>query len=638
MLDEGGAERKPAPPVPCYAGRAEGALKRGTTVAAAGGRGEYLWPLLFCMAALVLRIIHIATIQNSPFFTYPVLDNLMYDEWGRSIAAGELLGERIFFQDPLYAYFLALIYAVFGHSYVVVMAIQSLLGALVPALLFFATRRWFSRGAALAAAAIGALYLPAIYYEGMILKSWMALFLVALLLWLLSRAAADPCRWCWLSGGLVLGLACLTRGNLLLFLPVVLVWACLQRPGQEERRRLLAGALLLLAGAAIVLGASASRNRLVGGEWVLTTSNAGQNFYIGNNPHNSSGEYQFLPFVAPNPKHEERDFALEAERRSGRAMSAKEVSRFWFSEAGSWIGAEPLAWMSLMWSKFRIYWGAYEIPDNLDYYLYRQWAPVLRLPIPGFGLVAPLGLLGAALAWRRRGGVRLLLLFLIVYASSVLLFFVFSRFRMAMMPALYIFAGAAVMELGRRSKLAFSKRGSPWPALRAAALLVLFMLVVNLPVRAQRDSLSFRLAEAVGLPTRAENSATAHYNLALAYAAHARKSGNGVELLVQAEAELREALRQEPGHAGILVELGKVLARQERNAEAIEIYQRAAALQSNDYRIHHALGLLHRRMGEHAAAGQAFRRALQLNPRDLAAERALSEIAGQAPSTAPSVP
>ena len=161
---------------------------------------------------------------------------------------------------------------------------------------------------------------------------------------------------------------------------------------------------------------------------------------------------------------------------------------------------------------------------------------------------------------------------------------------------------------------------------------------VNLPVRAQTGSWSLRLAEAVGLPTRPENSATAHYNLALAYAARAKGSDESAELLARAEAQFREALRQEPGHVRILVELGKVLSRQQRNAEAIEVYRQAAALQPNDYRIHHALGRLYGRLGDQAAARDAFRRALRLNPSDHSAARALEELEGKHPPDSPSDP
>jgi hypothetical protein len=71
----------------------------------------------------------------------------------------------------------------------------------------------------------------------------------------------------------------------------------------------------------MVITLTAVRNRIAGGHWVLTTAKGGQNFYIGNNPENVTGEYTVLPFVDPNPKYEERDFAREAEHRPGSPAS-----------------------------------------------------------------------------------------------------------------------------------------------------------------------------------------------------------------------------------------------------------------------------------------------------------------------------
>jgi 4-amino-4-deoxy-L-arabinose transferase-like glycosyltransferase len=343
------------------------------------GTDGWMWPVVLGLAALALRLAHLLTVRDSPFFSYLMLDNLMYDEWGMRIAAGDWLGQGAFFQDPLYAYFLGVEYLLFGHRYLPAVAVQCLLGAVVPPLLYAATRRWFGGLAAAIAGVIAVIYLPSIYYEGMILKSWMAVFLVSVVLWLLSRADGEESRWLWLWAGFAVGLTCLARGNVLLFVPFLVAWPLIQRSWRK--------ALMLLLGVAVIVGAVSIRNRVVGGEWILTTSNAGQNFYIGNNPLNRTGEYEKLPFIDPNPKHEELGFALEAERRTGMKMSAREVSRFWFSEARSWILSEPGGWARLTWLKLRNYWGAYEIPDNLDYYLYRMYAPVLRLPLAGFGLV-----------------------------------------------------------------------------------------------------------------------------------------------------------------------------------------------------------------------------------------------------------
>ena len=79
----------------------------------------------------------------------------------------------------------------------------------------------------------------------------------------------------------------------------------------------------------------------------------------------------------------------------------------------------------------------------------------------------------------------------------------------------------------------------------------------------------------------------------------------------EAERELREALRQDPRHPQIFVELGKVLARQGRTREAIASYEGALAIEPRDPAVHHVLGILHRREGDLAAARESFAAALE---------------------------
>ena len=128
---------------------------------------------------------------------------------------------------------------------------------------------------------------------------------------------------------------------------------------EEIDRRRWSQASALVAGAALVLALPAAHNYVVSGELILSTANAGANFYIGNNPTNESGEYQQLPFVKPNPKYEQQDFRREAERRSGRSgMSDRAISRFWFAESWEWIRSEPTAWLGLMWRKLHCFCGS----------------------------------------------------------------------------------------------------------------------------------------------------------------------------------------------------------------------------------------------------------------------------------------
>jgi len=598
--------------------------------------------ILFVMA-LLPRLVHLLTIRDSPFFSTLYIDPLMYDEWGLRIAGGELLSQKPFFLDPLYPYFLGLIFAILGHSYTAVIAIQSLFGALTAPLVFLATVRWFDRRVAWVAGIIAAIYVPGIFFGSLIMKPGLSVFFSALLLWQLSKGLAQRCGpFHWALTGVVFALAALVRGNLVVTIPLIGVWLVLargaagpagERPARwldrvKQRERLVeAGALL--AGAVVVLMLPALHNYKAGGEFILTTANAGANFYIGNNATNETGEYQQLPFIRANPKYEQLDFANEARRRSGRdAMTDREISSFWFGESTSWMRENPGDSMSLMWKKVRRFWGAYEIPDSVDYLLYAEHAPVLRIPLPGFGLLAPLCLTGFVLAARRRGWPRLLLVFTALYAATVIVFFVFSRFRMVVAPALYVLAAYAGVELVRRFVAWREGTGNLSSALVPSLVFVAFFCFVNVPVRARVDSWSYRIADTVGLPTWPENSAQGHFNLGVALAQEAKVAVDPARVegyLERAAERLQRTidLRGDDAFAIDYAELGKVLARRERNSEAIVAYTQAERIEPRDYRNPHAIGILLARMGDTAGSVEAFARALKIEPRHLASARRL---------------
>jgi Flp pilus assembly protein TadD len=120
------------------------------------------------------------------------------------------------------------------------------------------------------------------------------------------------------------------------------------------------------------------------------------------------------------------------------------------------------------------------------------------------------------------------------------------------------------------------------------------------------------------LPLRIETSATAHFNLGVAYAAQANDADEPDAWLELAENELREALADEKRYASVPTELGKVLARRGHNEEAVRAYEQALQIEPGNYRTHHALGLLRTRLGDLGGASTSFRRALELEPRHVA--------------------
>ena len=90
-------------------------------------------PLLLAVTllALVVRLIYIKQISYAPFFDLRLGDADAYHQWAMRIAGGDWLGRSIgvFYQAPLYPYFLAVVYTVFGDGAGIVRFIQAVIGA-----------------------------------------------------------------------------------------------------------------------------------------------------------------------------------------------------------------------------------------------------------------------------------------------------------------------------------------------------------------------------------------------------------------------------------------------------------------------------------------------------------------------------
>lgn len=112
------------------------------------GWRQFAAPLLGIFAlALALRIVYLWQIRDAPYFTLLMGDARSYDAWARRIAAGDWIGSEVFYQAPLYPYFLGIIYRFFGHDLVAVRVVQSILGAAGATLLGHAVWRLFGKQA-----------------------------------------------------------------------------------------------------------------------------------------------------------------------------------------------------------------------------------------------------------------------------------------------------------------------------------------------------------------------------------------------------------------------------------------------------------------------------------------------------------
>ena len=551
--------------------------------------------LVIFAVAFTLRIIHIRQMRNAPFFTLLMGDARGYDEWAQRIAGGDWIGRDVFYQAPLYPYFLASIYWIAGRSPTLVRIAQAVIGSCSCVLIAAAARRLFSARAGLLAGLMLAVYAPAIFFDGLLQKSVLDVFFVCLALWLIANITAITAEqqsqqllsWRWLALGLGLGGLSLTRENALVFIAVILGWAIL-------RFGVRAAAVFTL-GAAIVMLPVAARNSMVSGGFYVTTSQFGTNFFIGNH-RGADGTYQSLRYGRGAPEYERQDAAELAESELHRKLTPREVSRFWTARALAFIVSEPGAWLKLMARKTALLVNATEMVDTEDQESYAEWSAVLRLlgPVTHFGVLVPLAFAGMLATWSGRSRLWVLYALLIVYAVSVVFFFVFARYRYPLVPMLILFAAAgglaAIAEIRSFQRAGFSLLR---PASRKLILQVTAVATVAIFVNWPMGSASAMRA------VTATNAGTA------------LQSEHRID---EAIAYYRRAIATQPDYAPAYNNLGTALREQKRIDEAVASYQQALELQPEFATAHFNLANVLIEQGNPAAALDHFERALRMEP------------------------
>lgn len=164
-------------------------------------------------------------------------------------------------------------------------------------------------------------------------KENLLIFLLPAVLLLYTHSSSK--LWPRLGAGMLLGFAALVQPSLLLFPSVLLCCELLQR---RPWRGALASLAVLVLGMALVISPWSARNHKVFGQFLLISSNGGENLYRANNPLATGG------YV----KHGEVDLDH---------LGELERSRTGFALAKEWIGGHPREFGGLMLAKQMLFLG-----------------------------------------------------------------------------------------------------------------------------------------------------------------------------------------------------------------------------------------------------------------------------------------
>jgi 4-amino-4-deoxy-L-arabinose transferase-like glycosyltransferase len=380
------------------------------------------------------------------------------------------------YQAPGYPAFLAAVMAVTDRSVIAVKTVQCVLGGLSCVLVFALGRAWFGRRTGIVAGALFASYPNLIAFAHLLWSETLFIFLLLLLIFLLfgrPRALPSPRRAA--LAGVVLAAAAFTRGTIVYFAPLLLLWLPLLADGERGLPRLaelpwrkgLGRAALVLGVALLCIAPWTIRNQRLHGGFVLIDTNGPYNLWRGNAdgalamrddprlPHFS------WPFegIALHPVANLTGRLLVDELRRVRGIQEPgdlEIMAYASEVAWSRIRSDPAHFASNAVAKLVDMWNPTSfLIRHFELRAYGEVSPALRGVVVAASAGSYVVLLGlAALGIGRFASDRrvwLVVVTVLYFSALSAVAFGLTRFRLPLMPLLMLPAACALGSRGHRA-------------------------------------------------------------------------------------------------------------------------------------------------------------------------------------------
>jgi len=408
------------------------------------------------LVGLLVRLIHFQALTTTAIPARPLVTTLTDDHaflvWGQAILAGDWLGrdtlhpffpwmadiapidtwyqwwggKAIFHQAPLYPYLLALLLALTQGALAQVLLVQLVIGSLQPTFMYFLARRIWDEPAGLAAAAITALYGPFVFYEGLLLRDWLAPLLepLALIAILRAKEYASPQRW--LLAGASVGLALLARETVLFLLVALLCWVVATYWGKGATG--MRAVTWLTIGLLLSLSPLFIRNAVTGAPIFSFSNRAAEGFIEG-------WAADGFPVGLYHPASMKNVLLLS----DGHLLSVMQTTLATYH--GDWGQL-----LQHLFVKVRGLIDPFEYPNNMSFYYGVEVSPILRFLLT-YGVVFPLGIAGALVGWNRSREPMMALLYGAGAVVGLMSTVILSRYRLDLATSLILFAGACTAYL-----------------------------------------------------------------------------------------------------------------------------------------------------------------------------------------------
>ncbi len=523
-------------------------------------------------AALSLRVGLVFQLQGTALFRTPELDSIEYFNWAHQIASGDFSWPAAPSHGPGYPLFLGALLFVTRGSLFAVHLLQAVAGSVTPVLVAAITnaclndenREGSLRHAGLLAGLFAALYGPLALVDVSILAEGLFVLLLSasLLAALEVRRSSRPLTMMFFAGT-ALGLAIVTRPTAAILVPLYtfFLWRHASR----------AAVLIFALSIAYPVLPVFAHNWSTTGDLLAIQSGGGMNVYIGNSPRHDG-----TAWARPGGTW---DWLRGEPWRAGVRGAAAE-DQYYIGKTIEEIRETPNRFLSLLGRKLIWLTQNEEIRDSHSFDFFRQRASLLRVALR-FSLLLPFAIFGMWI-WRRpaSGAFRLVVAYLVAMSITAVALVVGMRYRLPVLPALFVFAGVGAASIaGRRRIMQFT---------------IVFVVVFSL-TRVWHHAPTHDLAEEWAMEGIALGK---EHRVAEAMAAFRRASeldpmlgiawtGRGdVELplgkLPAAEASYTQAIRVDPHDARAYAHLALVRAAQNHRGEAISLLRESVAIRPEE--------------------------------------------------------
>ncbi len=392
--------------------------------------------------AIIIKVFYLFSYMNLPFFYVPYLDELYHYEFAKSLLKNNFHYNDIFFRAPFFMYFLAIILKISANMFFVRLLL-SFIGIINVYLTYKLAHIIFDskKIACISALCMSTCSLFIFYDAQMLLTSFYTFWLLLSIYYLIKFIKENRNLFLYM-GFLFLGFAAITRPNILISVPFIIMYLWIIK----KNIHILVSALFLL----LPIIPVTYHNYKVKGDFVLISSQGGINFYLGNNPHangfipKTSEEYYTYGKYEDSVKlFSEKQILKYINKKTLSNLKPSQISKFWFKKGLYFYYKYPLKALFLFFKKLYLFFSGVEIPNNRNFDFWAEVNPLFRFfyainssflyLIPGFFF-----LLFFAIKEKDKISI-FMLYFIIPYILGIAIFFVCSRYRVPILPFFIIY-------------------------------------------------------------------------------------------------------------------------------------------------------------------------------------------------------